>query len=332
MNETRNKLFDLTKEIGSLEIRNDILANFERIHQDKKFQSNIGYLGRGKQSQFMGYLQINEQSDIINKKTPIRITCLDKELLDSFTYGNNYIRKINTLCLSPLLDILPNAYNVVDPYWIIDQEKKMYSNIELQSEKLDEFVKQFHKTKPFELIKSRLKLAPDLKRIDKKGFAIGIYDIKKRIAKAGFENCPKDLFEFGLRSNMKSLDALLNTVFLALLYLNSSIECIDQLIFQKFTSKKLITIDEKSIFNVSKMSSNALGKIYELSVADGFFFGGEIILTKFKLHEVTVKDFCSIYGATFNFSQDFGSETKVMLRVLDENFSAYGNLLSSAHI
>lgn len=333
MSKTRKLLFDLTKEIESLSYRRDTLNNFDRIHHDDKFSSNIGYIGRGKQCQFMGYLLINDQCDIINKKIPIiRITPLDKELLDSFSIGNNYIRKINSLCLAPLLELLPEAYEVVDPYWYIDQGKKFYTDIEIRSDKVDSFIKHFHTIKPFELIKSRLNLAPDLKRIGTKGFTVGIHEIKKRIAKAGLGNCPKDLFEFTLKSNMKSLEALLNTVFLALVYLNSSIQCIDQLLFQKFTTNKLISLDENKIYNISKISSNAIGKIYELCITDGVYFSGEIIHTSFKSGQLSVNDFCFIEGVSIHFSQDFGNEIKVNLRVLDDNFSAYGNILSSAQI
>jgi len=119
MTNILNNVFALTKEIKSDPKRNPIKQIFIELHKSKLTSGTIGYHGRQLHKQFLGYLAIYSDRERINKESLIKIEDLPNETIDLFTYGHSMLKGVNQLCLSPLLNMIPSSYEVIDPFWIM---------------------------------------------------------------------------------------------------------------------------------------------------------------------------------------------------------------------
>lgn len=332
MSKVKERIFSFSKEIMNDSNRSQILDLYNNLHKNKTTTDHLGYYGRKQYKQFLGYLNINSQKDQINMNFPGEISGMDSLTYESFIYGHNYIRKINNLCLAPLLELLPAAYNIIDPYWEIDPKNKFYSEVTLDNECLNKFVRSFQLSKPFKIIKNKLETIPGLKDMKEQDMINGFYGMKERIKKFGLNNCPEELFEVVMKINQNTQTSLFSSVIFSLLYINSSLQCINQLLFQKFTSNKLTSLNENNISNIYNMGSNSLSQTYELLTTEPVLFCGSILYLEIPDKHENIKDFCIIDELNISFSQEYGNEFKVGLRGTDGNFSYYGNLLSNIKI
>ena len=331
MSKVKSRVFEVSKEIENDTARNTILKLYNGLHKSED-TNQLGYFGRKQYRQFLGYLQINSRKDEINLNFPGEISDMSNETYESFLYGHNYLKKINEMCLSPLIEQIPAAFKIVDPYWELDSQNKFYSVVTIQNNKLDNLVRSFQLSKPYKIIQKKLLTIPGLKDMKEQDVINGFFGMKNRIKKYGLQNCPEELFEIVMKINQNTQTSLFSSVMFSLLYINSALQCIDQILFQKFTSNKLISLGEDNISNIYNMSSNSLSNTYELLSTEPVLFCGDILHLEIPDNSRNIKDFCIIEELKISFSQDYGNEFKVGLRGTDDNFSYYGNLLSNIEV
>lgn len=332
MSKVKDRVFSFSKEILKEPDRNRLMNLYNQLHKNSSTQSNIGYYGRKQYKQFLGYLNLNARKEEINMNLPGEISGLNDETYESFVYGHNFIRYINTQCLAPLIEILPAAYKMVDPYWEIDPKNSFNSEVIIVNDEFNKLIRSFQMSKPYKIIKNKLELFPAIKDIKEQDFINGFFGMRERIKKFGFNNCPEELFDIVMKINQNTHTSLFSSIIFSLLYINASLQCIDQIIFQKFTSDKLKSINENNISKIYNMSSNSLSQIYELLTTEPVLFCGDILYLDIPRQNDNIKDFCVIDKLEISFSQEYGEEFKIGLRGTDDNFSFYGNLLSNIKV
>ena len=325
--------FKLTKEIKINPKRSLIKQVFSELHKSDLTGGTIGYQGSHLYRQFLGYLAIYNDRERINKESPIKIEELPQETIDLFTYGHSYIKALNKLCLNPLLELIPSSYKVLDPYWIMENQKSFSNEVDISSPSVNSLVQSFQLSKPFKVIKNRLNYAPQLKDLKEQDIANAVYSIIERIKQFGLKNCPEDLFELGLRVNLVNPESILSAIILSLINIHSALQIIDQVLFQSFITDKIICLDESNIYSVSHMGSNRLSEIIEVVSSELVHLPGEIIIIDLQFDNLPQKKrFCMVEQIQMKFSQDFGNEFIVGTRCVDESASGYPNLIRNIEI
>lgn len=330
-----NQVFDITKIIEQNSHRQEIIDNYEQMRKNENVHGSIEYLGRRQYKQFLGFLLVNDQKGKINSNSPLKIKELDSKIIDSFIYAHSIIRNINRKCLSPLNNLIPEAFKIVDPYWEYDSKDKFLKDICLNDDIVDEFLNSYHNSIMYDIVKKHLSYIPKLRDMKKEHIFTGMKTFKQKIIESGFEKCPDEIFKLFLRMKSKSPDTILSGLFLILIYINSSLKNIDQILYQSFLVSKLERLDLDNIYNLSGKGSNSLSSYYKLSTFQVLPEAGEVVilvLPNDKADAKMQKEFCRIENVSMKFSQDFGNEFNLGLRVLDENVSAFGNILKSINV
>lgn len=323
-------IFKLTKDIELNQKRDSIKHMLSDLHRSDLTSGEIGYHGSRLYKQFFGYLSIYNDRDRINKESTIKIGELPTETIGLLTYGHQYIISINKLLLTPLLKMIPHAYKVIDPYWIYENKNNKYNEIEVSSPSLNSLVQSFQLSKSFQIIENRLNFAPQLRDLKEQDIANAVYSIIERIKKSGLKNCPDDLFEVSLKINIPNPESIISAIILCLINIHASLQVIDQLIFQSFSSDKMISLDETNIYNVLHMGSNIIGEAIEVCSCELVHMPGVVIVIDLPFEKLSKKrKFCMVEQVQMKFSQEYGHEFIVGTRCIDESASSYPNLIKN---
>lgn len=320
--------FKLMDEIKDYPVRSEIYQSFTELHRDSITQGSIGYHGRQAYKQFLGYLAIYDDRDRINQESPIKMPELSQLVVDRLAFGHNYIRSLNTRFLDSFLDLIPAATNVVSPYWMLESRRNIPVINMPDSEAQKSLVQSFQLSKPFKVIRNRLKYLPALKDMKEQDIANAIYSILERIKHFGLKNCPEDIFELSIKINQTSADSMLGAIIFSIIAIHSMLQVLDQLLFQAFTAEKFQVLDENTIFSVPHMGENGLSDILEVKSDIGIYFPGEIIIVNLPFDQLPEKKrFCLVERVEMSFTQDFGNESSVGVRCIDTSGCAYSNLI-----
>jgi len=113
-----------------------------------------------------------------------------------------------------------------------------------------------------------------------------------------------------------------------MIHLHSSLQVIDQILFQSFISDKIICLDENNIYNVSHMGSNVISEVLEVMTSELVHQPGEVVIVDLPYDNLpNPKRFCMVEQIEMKFSQDFGNEFIVGARCVDDTASNYPNLI-----
>ncbi|GEM_PF-6913784 len=322
--------FKLTKDIEHNPKRDSIKLMLSELLRSDITGGEIGYHGSQMYRQFLGYLRIYNDRDRINRESFIKINELPSETIDLLTFGHQYIKSVNSLLLMPLLEMIPNAYKIIDPYWIYENHKNKYAEIDISSPSLNALVESFRLSKPFQIIKNRLNYAPQLKDIKEQDIANAVYSIIERIKKSGLKHCPDDLFETSLKINNPNPESIVSAIILCLINIHSSLQVIDQLLYQAFSSDKMISLDENNIYNVLHMGSNFISESIEVCSCELVHIPGVVIVIDLPFDKLPQKKkFCMVEQVQMKFSQEYGNEFIVGARCIDDCASSYPNLVNN---
>ena len=334
MSNILKNVFKVTKELEKSSERALIKEKLSDLQKTDFQNGELFYQGSHLNKQFLGFLVLYFDRTRINKESPTRIEELPDETIRLLSYGHNYLDTINKMCLNPLLDLLPNAYKVINPYWYLQRNKDFSSEIKISISELDNFVQSFQLSKPFQVIKNRLQYLPDFRKLKEQDIVNSVYSTMGKIGKSGLKNCPRDIFELGLIINKKSPEAFLGSIIFSLICIHSALQIIDQILYQSFISDKMIYLNEDNIFNILHRSSNGLSETIELTTSEIISTTNEVIIVQLPMKDAKEKekDFCLVEEIKVNFSQDFGNETTVGLRCIDNSTTIYPNLIKNINL
>lgn len=327
MSNILSKCFLLMNEVKDDPLRSDLKETFDQLHKADLTSGSIGYYGRHVYKQFLGYLSIYSDRERINRESPIKIPDLPEAVINCLTYGHSYIQSINSQCLLPLADLIPASELIVNPYWIYESKQRLPTVPIQTSEAQMSLLQSFQLSKPFKIIRNRLEIAPKLAELKEQDVANAVYSILERIKQFGLKNCPEDLFAAALKINQRTPESILSAIVISLICIHSSLQVIDQLIFQAFVSDRFRVLDESNIFSVSHMGSNGLSDILEVKSDIDASFPGDIIVIELPYDELPEKKrFCLVESIQMNISQEFGNENITGARCVDSAACLYPNL------
>lgn len=331
MSNILNNTFKVTNILEKTSERTLVKEKLLDLQKTDIQNGELFYHGSHLNKQFLGFLVLYSDRNRINKESPIKIEELPDETLKLLSYGHNYLDTINRLCLNPLLDLIPNAYKVINPYWYLQRKISFSNEIKISNSELDNLVQSFQLSKPFQVIKNRLRYIPEFRNLKEQDIVNSVYSTMGKIGKGGLKNCPQEVFDLGLRINKKSPEAFLGSLVFSLICIHSALQIIDQILFQSFISDKLTSLNEDNVFNILQRSSNGLSETIELTTSELIYTTNEVILVQLPEKETTEnkKDFCLVEEIKVSFSQDFGNESTVGLRCIDESATIYPNLIKN---
>ena len=323
--------FLLTKDIENDTIRNCIRDSFNSIHKDDKFNSTLGYHGRHLYKQFLGYLFVNGNRGKLISEMQLPIPEMPDGILCEFEKGHSFINTVNNYCLNPLVELIPNSYKVINPYWEMGRGLKNSSeNIKIKYASFDRLVQSFQLDKPYKILRNRLRYIPKIKEMKEEDVYKAVYSLLERIKKFGLKHYPEDFVALSFSINQKNPESMLAAILFCLIHIFSSLKSIDQILFQSFISDKLTCLDEDNVFNIISMQSNIISDIIEVGTVETIPFPGDVIIVKLPHSVIPYKDnFCLIENIELKFSQDYGNETIVGMRCINNSASYYGNLLKN---
>jgi len=292
--------------------------------------SSIGFHSNQMGTQFLGYLFIDGNYDKIKNDTGLSFKKLSDSEKAELMYGHRYIRTINHQCLNPMLTILPNAYEVIQPYWLTEKKMKPYSNLQIDSDIIGALLTAFAESYPFKIIQNRVNLMPGILKIPSDKIADLVYSTIHRINQHGLKNVPSEFDDPKFKLNDRTPDSVMTAVVLSLILLRSSLEVVDQLLYQAYTTDKLIKVDKNNLFNVTEMSRNALSEVVEIKTDMIIQHNYTVILML--LPSPTGEEekyFSHVESLQMLYSQDYGMEYTIGTRTINANANVYPFLQQS---
>lgn len=313
----------LVNSIGSYKEIQDLIYSLNYIKNEKintkEDRSDFGYFSRRLNSQFLGYLLIEQQKENLQKKHPqiikYGLSNEEKKLLEKY---HLLTVELDRKALQPVLKKNKNIFKIVDPY----NKFKYRSNEDIQLTKKDiDFIEQNS---------INFNDHPAILFLLNKNVEITDYDqllqlvlsFENEIIRNGVENAPKKIIE--IIEKASNTDQIL--VLLSLLSLRGTLEIFNQLFFQSISSNRFIYLDEDNIINYTGPINNYVGLGYKIS--HQLIMGlepGEIFL----FNDITSgqkKQLCRVEFQEFRMSDDIGSISNIDARFIDGNLDPYTNL------
>lgn len=327
MSNILKNTFAVMEDIKRNPKRQEINSVIADLNNSSITDGNLSYQARHFYRQFLGYLFLYQKRDQINADEIMKIEEISDEKLRNIEYGHNYISYINKQCLGSLSLILPAANLIIDPYWELSRDLELNTLEAPESESINKLVQSFQLRKSFKIIKNRINLIPEYKNLKEQDAINAFYSIREKIKQLGLNGSSHDLFNSLITINNKEPESILLSIIFSLIDIHSALMVIDQLLFQAFTSEKFICLDEGNIFSIPYNGSNFLSNVIEVKTDQVVFQPGEVILIKIPENESSdTKKFCFVENTKLNFSQDFGNESTVGMRCIDDSASIYANM------
>lgn len=327
MSNILKNTFAVMEEIKKKPTTQEINRVISDLNNSSITDGNLGYQARHLYRQFLGYLFVYQKRNKINADEIMKIEEISDDKLRKIEYGHNYISYINKQCLASLSLILPAAYPIIDPYWEISRNLRINILEKPESESINKLVQSFQLRNSFKIIQNRINLIPEYKNLKEQDAINAFYSIREKIKQLGLNGSSRDFSNSLMTINNKEPESILLSIIFSLIDIHSALMVIDQLLFQAFTSEKFICLDESNIFSIPHYGSNILSNIIEVKTDQVIFKTGEVILIKLPENELPdTKMFCFVENIKLNFSQDFGNESTVGMRCIDDSASIYANM------
>ena len=298
----------------------------------KKLQaSESGYLAQGQHVQILGFLVVDQRKTSIEQEMQfLHIMPLEGEDRNLLSAAHRDILQLNTRCVAPLVTQLPQCAKAIDPYSRFKYElPKTPDGGVLSEEVLAKMAISFHEHPAIGVAIQSAEPSASRMTEDKYVGAVSVfYD---SLIKAGAYDAPDDVKSIMLGQGKDSLPRIIVRHVAALTCIKASLCVLDQLIYQAILGNKLPLLDRNNIFEVGQLSNNlvcnGLSLSYQPSEQLLRVNVHDVVLVKMEIPGLPPVQLWHVESIHSEFSQEFGSFSRVALREVDENLNPFGHLL-----
>ena len=310
--------FDSYSEIQNIINSLNYVKN-EKINS-KEDRSDYGYLSRRLNSQFLGYLLVDQQRDQLqaahSQIFKYGLEDKEKRLVEKY---HIITVELDKRVLHPLLEKFEGIFRILDPY---NKFRYIPTEDSLLTDKDKEMIEHYscgfntHPAMSFLLSMSR-----DIYDDETKILQL-LLSFENEITRSGIESTPTKIID--MRERIGDINQYL--VLLALLSLRGTLEIFNQLFFQSILLNKFIYLDDDSIINYTGPIYNVIGKGYKISFQKIMGLEpGDIFLFNEVLSKKD-KQLCRVEFEEFRMSDDIGYLSSIDARYIDDNLDPYSEL------
>lgn len=336
--DIRSAAYNLCKLVKKSPNRQEVKTLIESLNRVPQKDSNtadrshFGYIARGYKNQILGYIIVDEDRErIISMKMAPPLSPLQDSERQILNNIHKQILALNDQCLIPIKEEIPQVLLSVKPY--NEYEVRLDStepNLTLFSlSDIVDFAKLFHTHPSFLKAKETLSLLP--KQIPEDRYPNGVLQFIYGLENPQDKSVNDTLAKIDIGEKLDSPARMTIRHFASLACIRSSLQTLNQLLFQALLEDQLPKIHENNIIDIEINRSVYEGSkpkiIYQPDNKIDIVSPGELVFIDYSLGNEIIKGLFRVEQMGFKYSKDLGTEVEVVLRDIDENLNPFYSLL-----
>lgn len=301
---------------------------------------DFAYLAKRSNSQFHGYLYLDEHLEHIEPQIPLNVEHLTEGERALLERGHRTLTRFVELCLGELKEKEPLAAEAADPYFLLCEVSCSAAAEPLLSDKeLQPAVDAFQKGKIYQamLAFDLEKLFQKLQREDMRQLIVAM---EKEIGQSyDEEEVSENMQKFSLSLHGKKIrlsaaEYLMSSVAI-LAALKSSLTTSCQMLYEAICGGDLIVLNNENVIAIEKNFSNALFKSCKV-LMQGLYISTiswgvkSVVLLDCDPSETWhLHEFGIVTGMTESIKRDLGETTRLTFAVLDDELNPIHNLTNT---
>jgi hypothetical protein len=299
---------------------------------DKLNANEFGYIAQKEGAQFLAYLMVNQARDSLLKGPfPVKIVLLEEDELGLLAGAHAQIVLMNEKCLASVIAQLPSISKAVNPYnkYVFHVPEKILPVSILNLEDINTIAASFGKHPAIaQILDNKL---PNVTPVSEDQYIKSVLTFEEMLLRNGLFHNPEDLAKIMHTESPDSPRRIIARHFVGLVCLRASLSILDQLIFQAVLSNKLAYFSQDNVIQVQKatdhLASRALSLVYQLGDQTGIVRCLDLVLAKITQLKMSSAELWRVESVQHQFSQEFGEQTTIDLRNVDDNLNPFGPLL-----
>jgi hypothetical protein len=248
----QNSTYQLCKSVQKSEKRK-VLANLIIALNFGK-SSHFGYMARNftkyPKLQILGYLLVDQHREKLEESHKIKLDSLEDDEVYLLMSAHKQLTELNRLCVSPLVEKIPEVKLAIDPYNIFPYDEKPFDkNYDLlDKQSIENLALTFHKHPAINIALETAEILNE--EINEEHYFQDVGNFSQELLDATPFKSPEWLSEVRRQRENNARKMHLRHM-LALVSIRDSLANINQLIFQAILRDKLVIIDEDNIIDLS---------------------------------------------------------------------------------
>ena len=301
---------------------------------------DFAYLAKRCNSQFHGYLYLDEHLEHMELPIPLKVEHLAEDERAFMERGHRTLTRLVELCLGELKEKESLAAEAADPYFFLHKVScSATAEPLLSDEELQPAVDAFQKGKVYQAI-----LAFDLEKLFQKLPRENMLQIatvmEKEIGQSyDEEEVSEDMQKFSLslyrQKGMLDAVSYLIACVAILTSLKSSLTISCRMLYEAICGGDLMVLNNENVIAIEKSSSNALFKSCKV-LMQGLYINpvnqgvGSVVLLDCTPSETRhLHEFGMVTGITESIKRDLGETTRFTYVVLDDELNPLHNLTNA---
>lgn len=322
----RDAAFQLCKAVSGTLSRKQITDLNDKIHNGM-----VIHFGDQEHAQFLGYLMVNqERARYAEGPYPFNFPGLEDEQQQLLAAAHSRFTELNAQCVAPLAEALPNTIRAINPYSRYNYKTPTeFVEIDLLTdENISNMASSFHGH-------PQIAIAIESSRILSPHITAEVYhnDVLKMVGELEKEGplktpewlrrvCRAEKHDSPHRTYIRHLAALAS--------IRESLRTLDQLVFQKIFSEKLVVLDDDRIIAYGPYVSgtDSMAIIFQNAGLALFLSEDDIILAQLMALSSASPQLCKVEKLDpqiFHFPP--GNPRYIEVRAIDEHLNPYGALV-----
>jgi len=343
----RNEIFTLCKELQKNENIKEIsdtikslkFTKGETATKDipKNLHGNFAQLAEQSNSQFHGYLFVDDNADKIQSPAFISITHLSAEERSVIEKGHKTLTRFIDLCLNDIRNKSPIIGDAISPYYLYKRVIVSDDSPSLLDDcAYDLAVKAFKNGRLYKALYSA-NLDNLAEILNTENLQLVISKIETEFSTGYNNETPSHLNAFAMRLLNKESNApdILYAYAIVIFALKESLRMACQLLYDAICGGDLVVLNNDNLIKIENRTSSQICEHYKVFV-QGIIFSiignliGDILLidcdvsTNEHIHE-----FGMVTSTTLQFSREFGATSKVSFVVIDKELIPISNITNT---
>lgn len=343
----RNEIFTLCKELQKNENIKEISNTIKSLKFTKRdiatgeipknLHGDFAQLADQNNSQFHGYLFVDDNADKIQKSAFISIKHLSAEERCEIEKGHKTLTRFIDLCLSDIRNKSSIIGDAISPYYLYRSVVVSDDSSSLLDDgAYDLAVNAFKNGRLYKALYSAD--LDNLARIlNTENLQLVISEIEKEFNAAYVDEIPPNLNAFAMRLLNKELNApdILYAYAIVIYALKESLRMACQLLYDAICGGNLVVLNNDNLIKIENRVSSQICEHYKAFV-QGIIFSivgnliGDILLIDCDIStDEHIHKFGMVTSTTLQFSREFGETSKISFVVVDDEMIPIFNITNT---
>ena len=343
----RNEIFTLCKELQKNEKNKEISdtikslrfpkGDFASKEIPKNLHGNFAQLAQQSNSQFHGYLFVDDYVDKIQSPAFVGIKHLSTEERSVIEKGHKTVTHFIDLCLNDIRNKSFIIGDAISPYYLYKRVMVSDNSPSLLDDRAyDLAVKAFKNGRLYKALYSA-DIDNLAKILNTKNLPLVISGIENELNAGYNDEAPSNLKAFAMRLLNKELNApdILTAYAIVIYALKESLRLACQLLYDAICGGDLVVLNNDNLIRIENRVSSQICEHYKVFV-QGIMFGiignlvGDILLIDCDVStDEHIHEFGMVTSTTLQFGREFGETSKVSFVVIDKELIPIFNITNA---